>query len=201
MIYGETFMKKSRLLGAVCAFVLSAPLQAAIVIDFGTGLLGSGGSINYDGTNATGTDILIGSLDVQGTTSANGTYVVDALLVFDTMADTITIEGTIAALGINVDTVLLSGSFNSFSVTSYPGPTEVFQADGPDTKSIDLLEALGVDTGTAFNFFGFSIESANGVVNSTDFINTAVVPVPAAVWLFGSGLLGMIGIARRKKSA
>lgn len=129
-------MKKSRLLGAVCAFVLSAPLQAAIVIDFGTGLLGSGGSINYDGTNATGTDILIGSLDVQGTTSANGTYVVDALLAFDTMADTITIEGTIAALGINVDTVLLSGSFNSFSVTSYPGPTEVFQADGPDTKSI-----------------------------------------------------------------
>ncbi len=27
-----------------------------------------------------------------------------------------------------------------------------------------------------------------------------VVPVPAAVWLFGSGLLGLIGIARRKKS-
>lgn len=28
----------------------------------------------------------------------------------------------------------------------------------------------------------------------------AVVPVPAAVWLFGSGLLGLIGIARRKQS-
>ena len=27
----------------------------------------------------------------------------------------------------------------------------------------------------------------------------AVVPVPAAVWLFGSGLLGLIGVARRKK--
>ena len=26
------------------------------------------------------------------------------------------------------------------------------------------------------------------------------VPVPAAVWLFGSGLIGLIGIARRKKS-
>lgn len=27
-----------------------------------------------------------------------------------------------------------------------------------------------------------------------------VVPVPAAVWLFGSGLTGLIGVARRKKS-
>lgn len=31
-----------------------------------------------------------------------------------------------------------------------------------------------------------------------DIVNTSVVPVPAAVWLFGSGLLGLIGIARRK---
>jgi hypothetical protein len=28
--------------------------------------------------------------------------------------------------------------------------------------------------------------------------NPSVVPVPAAVWLFGSGLLGLIGVARRK---
>jgi hypothetical protein len=27
------------------------------------------------------------------------------------------------------------------------------------------------------------------------------VPLPAAVWLFGSGLLGLLGIARRKKRA
>ena len=28
----------------------------------------------------------------------------------------------------------------------------------------------------------------------------SAVPVPAAVWLFGSGLLGLIGVARRKKA-
>ena len=27
---------------------------------------------------------------------------------------------------------------------------------------------------------------------------TSIVPIPAAVWLFGSGLIGLIGIARRK---
>jgi len=27
------------------------------------------------------------------------------------------------------------------------------------------------------------------------------VPIPAAVWLFGSGLIGLVGIARRKPMA
>ena len=30
---------------------------------------------------------------------------------------------------------------------------------------------------------------------------TSPVPVPAAAWLFGSGLLGLVGVARRKKSS
>ena len=29
----------------------------------------------------------------------------------------------------------------------------------------------------------------------------AAIPLPAALWLFGSGLLGLVGIARRKKAA
>ena len=29
---------------------------------------------------------------------------------------------------------------------------------------------------------------------------SAIIPIPAGVWLFGSGLIGLIGIARRKKS-
>ena len=36
-------------------------------------------------------------------------------------------------------------------------------------------------------------------VDDIVFANTTV-PVPAAVWLFGSGLIGLIGVARRKKS-
>jgi hypothetical protein len=41
----------------------------------------------------------------------------------------------------------------------------------------------------------------NTLFGDFTFSAAAVVPVPAAIWLFGFGLLGLIGIARRKKAA
>jgi hypothetical protein len=39
-----------------------------------------------------------------------------------------------------------------------------------------------------------------GSWNYTWIFEVNTVPIPGAVWLFGSGLIGLIGIARRKKS-
>lgn len=46
----------------------------------------------------------------------------------------------------------------------------------------------------AFNSLTMTFQDANGLQAAS------AVPVPAAVWLFGSGLIGLIGIARRKKA-
>lgn len=52
---------------------------------------------------------------------------------------------------------------------------------------------------------GFSVDTIPGTAggNFAQYVGVQnpAVPVPAAVWLFGSGLLGLVGIARRKKSA
>ncbi len=40
----------------------------------------------------------------------------------------------------------------------------------------------------------------NANFDITSMTVTSVVPVPAAVWLLGSGLLGLVGVARRKRS-
>lgn len=40
----------------------------------------------------------------------------------------------------------------------------------------------------------------NPLAEDTATLSAQVVPVPAAVWLFGSGLLGLVGIARRTRS-
>jgi len=46
----------------------------------------------------------------------------------------------------------------------------------------------------------YEITFSNGVVTSIDAVPT-VIPVPAAAWLFGSGLLGLIGVVRRARVA
>ena len=40
--------------------------------------------------------------------------------------------------------------------------------------------------------------SFSGTNSSQDTFTTAAVPLPAAVWLFGSGLFGLVAVARRK---
>ena len=46
--------------------------------------------------------------------------------------------------------------------------------------------------------FGISVgQDGWGVENVR--MDVQVVPIPAAVWLFGSGLIGLVGVARRKK--
>jgi hypothetical protein len=47
---------------------------------------------------------------------------------------------------------------------------------------------------------GLNINFDIGSGNSLTVLNVSAVPVPAAVWLFGSGLLGLVGIAKRKKA-
>jgi len=44
----------------------------------------------------------------------------------------------------------------------------------------------------------WSVNAAAGTLDYT--AGVSAVPVPAAVWLFGSGLLGLVGVSRRKKA-
>lgn len=44
------------------------------------------------------------------------------------------------------------------------------------------------------------LDTTGGFETGSFLVRASVVPVPAAVWLFGSGLIGLIGVARRKKS-
>jgi len=72
---------------------------------------------------------------------------------------------------------------------------DTFDADGNGfagtVPGCDHLRDAGCTDSVSWGGFPFPFEPTwDGV---------AVVPVPAAVWLFGSGLLGLVAVARRKK--
>jgi hypothetical protein len=69
-------------------------------------------------------------------------------------------------------------------------------AAGPDTSggiTLQFNSACAPIDGCIADYF------IDNVLISAD-VEVPQVPVPAAVWLFGSGLLGLIGVARRRKA-
>ncbi len=61
-------LKRLKILGiaAAAAILTSATAMAAPVIDFQTGMAGEGGSIVWDGTNLSGSGIVIGAVTITG---------------------------------------------------------------------------------------------------------------------------------------
>ena len=60
-------------------------------------------------------------------------------------------------------------------------------------------DAYSLTYSATFPSTPFGLEGVQYSLSLTGVISS--VPVPAAIWLFGSGLLGLVGMARRKKAA
>lgn len=194
---------------ATTTLVLSASMNAAAATYDITGLftfIDPGNSIASSGSIAGVYD------DVSGTMNLSG----NAALIGDWSAggNIITTPGTY-----NIDTVL-GGSIAGIEV----GAGQWFGALFFNYNAISNIDTMQVwdttynldssislsSTDVISDFYPAgsgapghpSISGATiGFTYNYDLLLTpTAVPVPAAVWLFGSGLLGLVGIARRKKA-
>ena len=92
------------------------------------------------------------------------------------------------------------------STVPYPTLTAVGQAIAlEDALFAGTVGAAATANGDSFTGdaawiwqYTFNIAAGQNVVIGKSMLLETVVPVPAAVWLFGSGLLGLVGIARRR---
>jgi hypothetical protein len=89
---------------------------------------------------------------------------------------------------------LVDGAFELFAGSASSSNMDVITTDDWVTFTWTVsLDAGLIDVGLRNTDTGFySIAFDN--------FNITLVPVPAAVWLFASGLIGLIGVARRKKA-
>ena len=102
--------------------------------------------------------------------------------------------GTSAQGAFNYDAEIAAMTASQFAIGSYwnwNGNNEIAHLDiyecvASVCTSVGAPHQNGPAQGTVLNFSGTG--------------SASVVPIPSAAWLFGSGLLGLVGIARRKKA-
>ena len=78
----------------------------------------------------------------------------------------------------------------------YSGRSILFRPDN-DLWLGGYLTAPGTYIGSVNGNYFNNVFNGDALLTITD---TNTVPIPAAVWLFGSGLIGLVGFAKRKKA-
>ena len=111
---------------------------------------------------------------------------------------------------------LMAGSFTDGAVISTSkGLFNMLGAGFVDMKNPELATALGFGPGITSWTGGLNLQFASrtgfkagaplnlysGDVTNTPATPPSEVPVPAAAWLFGSGLIGLVGVARRTSAS
>ena len=102
------------------------------------------------------------------------------------------------------------------AINAAPEPVTGASDTGSNTWFIPFIDIKGLDiplsvaVGSALTSQGWAICQSDCLLGVTPLDNegletfarveSSVIPVPAAVWLFGSGLLGLVGVARRKQA-
>ena len=102
-----------------------------------------------------------------------------------------------------------TGNYTTFTSGTSSNRTQGFTGGFSITGSALVDAGVGMWTGqlvsagnigSAWGDFDMTQYSEVWDIKITSHADT-VIPVPAAVWLFGSGLMGLVGVARRRKSA
>ena len=112
----------------------------------------------------------------------------------------VTIDEVVWDLGVGISTGTIdnvAGTVNGIAVNAWGDVTGDFTVA---TIQFQAIGGLWSTSGLTLTEYALNPWASDGSAINPDYINgsVSIVPVPAAVWLFGSGLLGLLGFARRK---
>jgi hypothetical protein len=125
-----------------------------------------------------------------------------------------TVAGNLNAYLNNETNAIVLSNGGLFPLESATETSAAMGSPGDDAKfGFDASNDLGPLDGTAQQLFGFTGNGTTGKLqsyvlgaasldaNGNLTFATTPVPLPAAVWLLGSGLLGLFGVSRRRNTA
>jgi len=151
-----------------------------------SGVLYTANSSLYTVNTTTGAANLVGNGGTAYGSSGDLAFVGGDLFLSSAPGDNLVKLNTSNGTGSLIGNIGFSGVFGLAS----PNGTDLFGMSGVNVLSIDSVSGSGI---SILNYSGQGLGTAFG----TAFITEAtVVPVPAAVWLFGSGLIALIGLKR-----
>lgn len=192
-------MKKTCLISNLCAgftlmLAFSVSQAQTIAINPISDSAPTGGSVNFS-FEGSDFEMVDGAFDLNWDTSVltyNGDFAFDAGLTprdsfFDTILEApgqLTIGWTIGFGPAPLVFGATPRTIGSLSFTMIGGPGSSSTLTLSDSALVPFTDASG----------------ATIAMNYVDGVAINPVPVPAAVWLFGSGLIGLVGVARRKKT-
>ena len=101
--------------------------------------------------------------------------------------------------GIAQATTYIGNIVNEFSSTTFPHGALGITSDQPESTRHTRMGAYTRIDSSYYNDERHSISDDVVRLHTGSYlVKTSVIPVPPSVWLFGSGLLGLVGVARRK---
>ena len=146
---------------------------------------------SFIGTEDRGENVSAPGTLYEGSTASEMAY-----LFFNTLGNLGFCDSTTATVDICNDPaqpgygLSNTGPFNNFQSLQYWSVTEL-ALDTNDAWYFDFGNGIQDFGNKDFNFYTWAVH--NGDIGA--------VPIPSAVWLFGSGLIGLVGVARRKANA
>ncbi len=217
-------MKHKSFTGAICGILLLVSTQAVSSVILYTDLTAFNSAANTAIIDFEGI-----VLDNEVSPPADSITINDIVFTTDPLQASARIfgkdvGGTDSALFVanNGNNIIIDLSLTGSAITATGGIFGDYNGPSGQQVQFNIYNPLGVQIDTQLvdygdmrlggekTFFGWIADGADEIGKIElvgdirfsaldDFQYGTVVPVPAAVWLFGSGLIGLIGFARRKQ--